>query len=603
MEIGRNRCNGTYGNQYLQILDVSYGDYNVANNTTPVTITYTNRNDAGTSGNYGYDNPATITLQDANGQRSQWFANSSTDYRYGAVVTLGTWNTDVQHNADGSLNLSVWANFSSSSSSLSGGSVSGSIALPTIPRGARITEAPNFTDEENPTIKYTNPAGNVVTELKACISLTGATDDIPYRDIPINGDSYTFNLTTAERNTLRNATPTSNTLSVVFYIRTKIGNTTLYNYEQRTMSIVNGNPVFNDFDFVDINPTTVALTGGTHNNVKGYSNIRALIPTNKKATAVKSATMNKYRFVIDTQTTDIAYSDNDTVYGDISNSKLGVYNVYAIDSRNNSTLVTKNADNNIAYEPISFNSSYCKVERNNGGVGAYAVLTIDGYIWNGDFGQVNNSIKNIYYQYKKTSEGDSAWQTGPTTITPTITNNSFSFTGQVGSNDTSDNNKFELQTSYNFRIYIEDELSTKLIELTPMASGIPNISLADNGVGIMCDYDENLGGLLQVGGKLIVDDNTDYIILGNIGICWGIENVSFPADSLAYATVNLPFTMADTNYVCLVGPNDPFQTFASIGFSVANKTTTQVNVGGYNTSGSSTTGYIQYIVIGNLASV
>jgi hypothetical protein len=32
---------------------------------------------------------------------------------------------------------------------------------------------------------------------------------------------------------------------------------------------------------------------------------------------------------------------------------------------------------------------------------------------------------------------------------------------------------------------------------------VPNISLADNGVGIMCDYDETLGGDLQVGGKIL----------------------------------------------------------------------------------------------------
>lgn len=530
MEIARARCNGTYGNQYLQILDVSYGQYNVETNTTPITITYTNRNDAGTSGNYGYANPAVIALTDANGYRQQSYANSYTDYRNGAVVTLGTWNTSVKHNQDGKLNLNLTAYFSSESTTLSGGTVSGSIQLPDIPRNAVITSAPNFNDEENPTIQYSNPAGNIVSSLQARIENSAGTSAyVQYRDISKTSTNYTFEFTNEEREILRNATPNSNTLTVKFVIKTVIGNTTLWSTANRTMTIVNGNPVFNDFDFIDINPTTVTLTGGTHNNVKGYSTVRVFVPTNKKAEAVKSATMSKYRFVIDTQTTDIAYSDNDTVYGDINNSTIGVYNVYAIDSRNNSTLVTKMAENNIEYEPISFNSSNCSVKRNNGGVGKYAVLTLNGYIWNDDFGSVENSIKSVSYEYKKTT--DTQWQTGPTAIVPTITNNSFSFEGQIGSADTQQDNEFELQSSYNFRITITDELSTKTIELTPMASAVPNISYADEGVGIMCDFDDNLGGLLQIGGKRI-----EY--LNETKFYEGTTNFSFTAPFSGIIEIN-----------------------------------------------------------------
>ena len=96
---------------------------------------------------------------------------------------------------------------------------SGSWSLTDIPRQATITSAPNFNDEQNPTINYSNPAGNNVTSLQACISLTGSSSDIAYRDISKTGTSYTFNLTTAERNVLRQATTTSNTRTVYFYYR------------------------------------------------------------------------------------------------------------------------------------------------------------------------------------------------------------------------------------------------------------------------------------------------------------------------------------------------------------------------------------------------
>ena len=50
---------------------------------------------------------------------------------------------------------------------------SGSWSLPTINRQATLTSAPNFTDEQNPKIIYSNSAGSLVTSLQACISLTG----------------------------------------------------------------------------------------------------------------------------------------------------------------------------------------------------------------------------------------------------------------------------------------------------------------------------------------------------------------------------------------------------------------------------------------------
>jgi len=406
----------------------------------------------------------------------------------------------VTHDTYGKYSQEKYASFTTTATgnySLKSGNASVYVTLPDIPRQANITEATNFNDEQNPTITYSNPAGDIVSSLQACISLNGTTDTIAYRDISKTGTTYTFELTQEERNTLRSATPNSNTLSVFFIIKTVINNLTLYSSLQRQMTIVNGEPIFSDFDYFDINPTTIALTNNTKTNVNGYSNIRVSIPEINKATAVKSATMSKYRFTCGTnQPSEVAYSDSEDVYMDINGATSGTYNVFAIDSRNNAKQVVKLATTELAYTPISFNTSSCSVVRNNGGVGRYAVLTLSGNIWNNNFGLVTNSIKSVSYQYKKTSE--TQWQTGPTVITPTLSGNTFSFEDEIASNDT--NGYFDLDASYNFKITITDELSTKEIELTPMASAVPNISLADNGVGIMCDYDETLGEELQVGG-------------------------------------------------------------------------------------------------------
>lgn len=102
--------------------------------------------------------------------------------------------------------------------------------LDSIPRQAELTDAPDFKDNDNPTIYYKNPAGNAVDSLQACISWTGGAD-IAYRDIPKTGTSdtlsYTFPFTEAERAALRNATPTG-LRDVTFYVTTWIGSNVFY---------------------------------------------------------------------------------------------------------------------------------------------------------------------------------------------------------------------------------------------------------------------------------------------------------------------------------------------------------------------------------------
>ena len=145
---------------------------------------------------------------------------------------------DIYHDSNGKKTFSIspftgwlYANNNYSSNG-------GNFDLESIPRQATLTSSPDFTDLDNPTIYYSNPAGNAVDSLQACISLTQATDDIKYRDIDKTGTSYTFKLTDAERDVLRNNT-TSGSRTVYFYVRTKIGSNTFYSADDgKTLSIV-----------------------------------------------------------------------------------------------------------------------------------------------------------------------------------------------------------------------------------------------------------------------------------------------------------------------------------------------------------------------------
>lgn len=174
-------------------------------------------------------------------------------------------------------------------------SASGSWSLNTIPRQANITSAPNFNDTQNPTIGYSNPAGNNVSSLQARIeNAAGNSAYVQYRDINKTGSSYTYNLTEAERNVLRAACQNSKTLTVKFVIRTIIGGNTFWSTADRTLTIVNGEPTFSAA-YADMDEDTLAITENNQQIIRNQSYLQINL-TN--VSAKKSATISSARAVI-----------------------------------------------------------------------------------------------------------------------------------------------------------------------------------------------------------------------------------------------------------------------------------------------------------------
>lgn len=222
------------------------------------------------------------------------FGSSAISTGGGSTIHLGTTTHTVYHNSDGKKSVSASTVFNIqatiNSTYVESITASGTMTLDNIPRQATLTSAPDFNDEQNPTIKYENKAGDSLEKLQACISLTGQTDDIKYRDIPKTGTSYTFELTEDERNVLRNAT-TSNSRKVRFYIRSVIGGVSYHSEAEKTLTIVNATPTTGTFTYKDNNETTTKITG---NNQRIIRNNSDLLFTFGNATALKGATISSY---------------------------------------------------------------------------------------------------------------------------------------------------------------------------------------------------------------------------------------------------------------------------------------------------------------------
>lgn len=314
----------------------------------------------------------------------------------GSSITLFSKSYTVSHNADGTKSTTISVTIGGD---VMFGSGSSTIILDKIPRQAVLISAPNFNDEENPTIAYSNPAGNSVNSLRACISLTGSTDDISYREVSKTESSYTFILTEAERNILRSAMINTNSRNVKFYLQTIINDVTYNSILDRTLIIVNGNPTFLNFTYRDSNKLVSDVTGDEQILVKGVSTLVATISTNNKMIANKKAIAKNYISTIDdiNVKNDYVETDLDIYLGTINSSGDKRLSIRAYDSRNNSTLVYKDV---IVYDydkPV-INATVTRLNNFENQTtlkvsGTYSRLMIN----NND----KNTIQSLQYRYRE----------------------------------------------------------------------------------------------------------------------------------------------------------------------------------------------------------
>lgn len=344
----------------------------------------------------------------------------------GETKVLVSGSQVISHNADGTKTFSysftqeIAITFSSSYIGTKSGSGTGTLDL--IARKAEITEAPNFNDEANPTIKYSNKAGNAVDALEACISLTGAADDVAYRAISKTGSSYTFNLTAAERKILRQATE-GKSRTVRFYVRTTINGIKYLSYISKTLSIVNGNPTVSG-TVIDTDAAVVALTGNNNIIVRGYSNANYSIT----ATAKKEASIASYKAVCGDG------KSATTQNGTLNNVSSAKFTFTTTDSRGYTSSITINKSF-IDYKALTAN---VKGNLDTDGV---LTFTASGNCFNSSFGAVMNVI-TLEYRIKSNGGDWGEW----VDITPSLSNGAESYSVNTTISGLDYRNTYVIQT-------------------------------------------------------------------------------------------------------------------------------------------------------------
>ncbi|MBQ9314881.1 MAG: hypothetical protein IJ220_07865 [Clostridia bacterium] len=362
-------------------------------------------------------------------------------------------------------------------------SESGTITITTKNKATITSPNDNFSVNSNGslTVNCNNPSGNQIAYFLDCPSGTRR-----LTSGKTTNTSYTWSA--AQILSMLQYITTSNSSSIKVGVIT-YGNAEYYSEKVGTLNVVNSNPIFSNFTYEDTNATTITLTGGNQRIVKGYSNVKAIVSTANKATAQNYATMSKYRLVIGSQQKDITYSSNASVSATIDKVLSNIFNMYAIDSRGNSTVKQISPSTYLDYSDIIIKKA--SVVR-TGGVGSETTLAFSGSYWGYGFGALNNAITSCYYEYKTTTSN--TWIKGGD-LTPVLNGNDFSFTGTIKGDSGADG--FNIQRSFDIRVVIKDRLSTSIYTMV-LGTGIPSIAITKNGVAINGMYDASLKGALQI---------------------------------------------------------------------------------------------------------
>jgi hypothetical protein len=461
--------NATNGhNIYLRIY-AKVDNYDIANNKTKTyvkSVLY----DSASGGYWWTGNTTTKSLSCTNLNSVSGPANGT--YYTGETILCET-SGDIYHNLDGKKTISISANFTSTPWGWNK-TISATAELPTIPRAATLTAAPNFNDEENPTITYSNPAGNAVTSLKACIAnSTGSVVYAEYRDISKTGTSYTFNLTDEERNALRWASINSPNLTVKFYVTTVIGGVTYYSTLDKIMTITNAHPTLTAA-VEDVGGTSVSLTGDKNKIIKGFNYITASMT----ATALKGASIKSQTITNGSKTLTAAS-------GNFENVESGTFVFTTTDSRGYATTQT------IIKELIEYIKLTCNMDVDNPNIDGETTLKISGNYFNGSFGKVANTLQ-VQYRYKESDGNYSEWIDAEFTLSNNTYNSTIDITG------------LNYKKSYTFQARAIDKVYPEVVSIEKKVKSIPVFDWGENDFNFNVPaYDKNGN---EIGTELTAND-------------------------------------------------------------------------------------------------
>ena len=260
------------------------------------------------------------------------------------------------------------------------------------------------------------------------------------------GTSLTWVPSASEQASLYAQTPNSNTVDGNIRITTYYNGVKVRNYTDSDLNfyVRNSNPTFSasSISYADVNETMTSVTGNNQIIVQRLSSLTAYV--NTAAAAINGATLSKYVVTIDGKQGTISSATGNVNIGAINSANSTTLSVTAVDSRGNSTTVTKT----VTVVPYSVPTVALKAVRKNG---FENTIRLD---ISGTFSPVNingankNSIQSVTYSYADSGSGAYGTETSVT------------YTTSGGNYSAKTNVELDNTKGFDFQIVVKDKFNT-----------------------------------------------------------------------------------------------------------------------------------------------
>ena len=372
---------GSNGNRIDVWMEYLLGQQSVAGNYTPITVYFYAALRPGYSSTTKMDKGLNSALK-VNGQAGTGVTDGGYDFSSTTAINLlGSYTGNIAHESDGSKSLSLAASFTTKSAYISGGAVSDTITLPTIPRASTI----GATDADiGKTSLIAISAKSSAYSHSIAYQFGSLTGYINADGQAVSGESKFTATTVAFQipESFYTEIPTSKTGKCTLFCRTYAGNTQVGDTQTAIFTVTAAQSACSvsvTGTVEDINPVTLALTGNKKRLVFQHSTARCAI----NARAKNSAS-------IISQVVSGMNMPNGVL--EIPNIETANLEFWAVDSRGYAGMDIDENVQMISYIPLS---NLASVSRNDP-VSGNATLRLSGSYWNGNFGLVANSLTVQY---------------------------------------------------------------------------------------------------------------------------------------------------------------------------------------------------------------
>lgn len=357
----------------------------------------------------------------------------------------------------------------------------------------------------------------------------GSTAVLTISSLKLVNGSNTITLTAAQRSTVLSAMAKIKSFTGTFTLTTFSGSTQIGTASSKTATVqttaANSAPTFSGFTYEDSNATSAAVTGNNQILIQGISTLKV---TATAATAKNGATISSYSVVAGDATK--ASTSTEISVGKVNSTGTVPIIVTAIDSRGYTSSATVNVTV-IAYEKIEIKTA---IMRRINEVEAYSEVTISGDITPVVIGGTNkNSLRYLYYRYKKTSDDAYSGYYSLTSSTE-YDDDSFIFESDEWLNLDSD-------YSYYVQFLVTDKLSSDTVTLT-VPQGTPLLSFRRKKVGV---NNRNPSGALDVVGAVMMNG---FNVLGLVAALGNTEDFNNLTDGGIYTQALNANASAERHY-------------------------------------------------------